>query len=107
MGAERLVDFEKQRARLAALEDTRKTAERELRALQHRTEHLAQLKRDRDGLLESYVGVLPEVIGALEPEERRQVYRTVGTAAQLVPDNSFEFSGDIVGSFSTVGIESA
>lgn len=37
MTAERLIDFEELRTRLAALEDTSKTARRELRALQHRT----------------------------------------------------------------------
>ncbi len=83
MTAERLIDFEELRARLAALEDTRKTAERELHALQHRTERLAQLKRDRDTLLESYAGVLPEVIDASESEERHRVYRMIGTEAPL------------------------
>jgi hypothetical protein len=75
MAAERLIDFEELRAQLTALEDTRKTAERELRALQHRTERLAQLERDRDSLLEGYAGVLPEAIDALESEERHWVYR--------------------------------
>lgn len=60
MAAERLIDFEELRMWLAALEDTRKTAERELRALQHRTERLARLERDRESLLESYAGLLPK-----------------------------------------------
>jgi site-specific DNA recombinase len=51
MAAERLIDFDELRTRLAALEDTRNTAERELRALRHRAERLAQLQRDRDSLL--------------------------------------------------------
>jgi DNA repair exonuclease SbcCD ATPase subunit len=75
MAAERLIDFEEVRAQLTALEDTRKTAERGLRALQHRTERLAQPERDRDSLLESYAGVLPAAIDALESEERHWVYR--------------------------------
>ena len=75
MAAERLIDFEGVRAQLTALEDTRKTAERGLRALQHRTERLAQPERDRDSLLESYAGVLPAAIDALESEERHWVYR--------------------------------
>ena len=62
MAAEGLIDFEELRTRLAALEDTRKTAERELRALEHRAEHLAQLERDRDRLLESYADLMPEAI---------------------------------------------
>jgi uncharacterized protein involved in exopolysaccharide biosynthesis len=57
--AEVLVDFEELRTRLAALEDTRKTAERELRVLQRRAEQLAHLERDRDSLLESYADLMP------------------------------------------------
>jgi chromosome segregation ATPase len=106
MAAERLIDFEELRARLAALEDTRKTAERELHALQHRTERLARLERDRDSLLESYAGVVPEAIDALDSVERHRVYRMIGMEAHLAPDGSFELSGDIV-SFSKVGISSA
>jgi hypothetical protein len=107
MAAERLIDFEELRAQLAVLEDTRKTAERELHALQHRTKRLSQLKRYRDSLLESYAGVLPEVIDALKPEERRQVYRMFGTEAHLAPYGSLELSGGVVLSFSTVGISLA
>jgi site-specific DNA recombinase len=106
MAAERLINFEELRARLAALEDTRKTAERELRTLQHRTERLAQLERDRDSLLESYTGVLPEAIDALKSEERHRVYRMIGMKAHLAPNGSFELSGDVM-SFSKVGISSA
>ena len=106
MAAERLIDFEDLRARLAALEDTRNTAERELRALQHRTERLAQLERDRDSLLESYAGVVPEAIDALDSEERHRVYRMIGMEAHLASDDSFELNGDVM-RFSKVGISSA
>jgi hypothetical protein len=44
MAAEGLIEFEELRARLAALEETRQIAKGELRALEHRTEHLAQLE---------------------------------------------------------------
>jgi hypothetical protein len=74
--------------------------------LQHRTERLAQLERDRDSVLESYAGVLPKAIDALEAEERHRVYRMIGMEAHLAPDDSFELSGDVV-SFSKVGISSA
>jgi uncharacterized protein involved in exopolysaccharide biosynthesis len=60
MAAEGLIEFEELRTRLAALEDTRKTAERELRTLEVRTEHLAQLERDRDSLLETYADLCPK-----------------------------------------------
>jgi flagellar motility protein MotE (MotC chaperone) len=103
MAAEGLIDFDELRARLAAVEDTRKTAEEELRALRRRTEHLAQLERDRDGLLETYAELVPEAIDALGPEERRRAYRMIGLEARLARDGSLEISGDVV-SFSKVGI---
>ena len=106
MAAERLINFEELKTRLAALEDTRETAERELRALRHRTERLAHLERDRDSLLESHAGLLPEAIDALGSEERSRVYRMIGMEARLEPDGSFEISGDVM-SFSKVGISSA
>jgi hypothetical protein len=59
---------------LAELEDTRATAERELGAIRGRKEALEELERDRDSLLESYAGMVPEALDALAPEERRQVY---------------------------------
>ena len=103
MAAEGLIDFDELRARLAALEDTRKTAEGELRTLQRRTEHLARLERDRDGLLETYAELVPEAIDALGPEDRRQAYRMIGLEARLAPDGSLEISGDVM-SFSNLEI---
>ncbi len=48
MTVEGLIDFEELRTRLSALEEARQTAERQLRTLQHRTERLEQLERDRE-----------------------------------------------------------
>jgi site-specific DNA recombinase len=106
MAAEGLIDFEELRAQLAALEDSRQTAERELQALQRRTEHLAQLERDRDSLLENYAGLLPEAIDALEPDERQHVYRMIRLEAHVASDGSLEISGDVV-SFSKLEISSS
>jgi hypothetical protein len=96
MAAEGLIDFEELRARLAALEDARKSAEQELRALHRRTEHLAQLERDRNDLLENYAGLVPGAIDALGPQERHRVYRMIGMEAHLAADGSFELSGDVM-----------
>jgi site-specific DNA recombinase len=106
MAAEGLIDFEELRAQLAALDDTRKTAEQELHALQRRTEHLAQLERDRDSLLESYADLMPEAIDALGSEERHRVYRMIRLEYHLAPDGSGELSGDVM-NFSKLEISSA
>lgn len=106
MAAEELIGFEELRARLAALEETRKTADQELQALQRRAEHLAQLERDRDSLLESYAGLMPEAIDALRSEERHRAYRIIGLEVHLAPDGSLKLSEDVV-SFSRMEFSSA
>jgi hypothetical protein len=96
MAAEGLVGFEELRTRLATLEDTRKIAEREMRALQRRTEYLARLERDRDSLLESYADLMPEAIDALESKERHRVYRMIRMEVHVAPEGSFALSGDVM-----------
>jgi hypothetical protein len=106
MAAEGLIDFEELRAWLAALGDVRNTAEQELRALEQRTEHLAQLERDRDSLLENYADLMPEAIDALDSEERHRVYRMMRLEARLASDGALEISGDVM-NFSRLDISSA
>jgi site-specific DNA recombinase len=96
MAAEGLIDFDELRACLAALEETRETAEAELHALRRRTEHLAELERDRDSLLESYAGMVPEALDTLTPGERQQVYRMIGLEARLGLDGTLEITGDVI-----------
>jgi hypothetical protein len=81
-------------------------AERELHALHRRTEHLAQLEHDRDGLLESYADLVPEAIDALGSAERHRAYRIIGPEVHLASNDSFELSGDVM-SFSKLQISSA
>ena len=59
---------------LAELEETRATTERELAAIRGRQAALEELERDRDALLESYAGMMPEALDSLAPEERSQIY---------------------------------
>ena len=96
MAAEGLIDFKELRTRLSALEEIRKTAERELRALQYRTERLEQLERNRDSLLESYSGLMPEAIDTLGSEERHRVYRMIRMKSYLEANGSLQLSGDVM-----------
>jgi hypothetical protein len=60
MAAEGLITLEELRAKLANLQMTRKTAEREFEALKNRSERIGQLERDRDALLSEYAGAIPQ-----------------------------------------------
>jgi DNA repair exonuclease SbcCD ATPase subunit len=93
MAAEGLVTFDELRAKLAAVEETRQTARRELAALESRIERLRDLERDRDALLENYAEMMPEALDVLQPEERHRVYKMLRLRAVAFPDGSLEVSG--------------
>ncbi len=75
-------------------------------ALRRHTYRLAQLERDRDSLLETYAGLMPEALDELRPDERHRVYRMISMKAHIGADGSLELSGDVM-SFSNLGILSA
>ena len=69
-----MTDEELDRA-LAELEQTHGTARRELESLSQRREKIVELERDRNALLESYVGMVPEALDSLTPQGRHQIYK--------------------------------
>ena len=76
--AEGLLGFDKLREKLAALDERRVTAERELEALEGRREELERLERDRDAVVGHYAALAPEVLESLGPEERHRLYGILG-----------------------------
>jgi hypothetical protein len=78
---------------LLELEETRKTAERELRAAEGRKEHLEQLERDRDALMECYAGMVPEALEGLTPQERQAIYKTPQLTVVVPADELAEVTG--------------
>ncbi len=59
------------------LEETREAAGNALEALRGRKGRVEEPNRDRDALLESYAGMVPEGLDALTPEERRWAYKRI------------------------------
>jgi Recombinase zinc beta ribbon domain len=59
---------------LAELEETRRTAERELAALGNRRDEIEQLERDRDTIKASWAAAVPENLDRLTPQERNTLY---------------------------------
>jgi site-specific DNA recombinase len=84
---------------LAELEDTRETAEKELRAVRARREVLEALERDRDALLESYASMTPAALDTLSPEERHNVYKMLRLTVEVFPDGSLDVTGILRDSF--------
>jgi site-specific DNA recombinase len=96
MTAADLISFDELRARIAELEETRRTADREMRSLRNRQEQIRQLKEDRDALLEDYAGLVPVALDALDAPERHRVYKMLRVEAAIAADGSLEVSGDVM-----------
>jgi hypothetical protein len=90
MAASELITFDELRARLLELDETRKTAERELEIIRNHKECLAELEADRDALLASLMDIAPMALESLTPEERRRFYRLLGLSVSAYPDRSLE-----------------
>jgi site-specific DNA recombinase len=84
---------------LTELEETRETAEKELRSISARRETLENLERDKEALLEYYARMTPAALDALTPEERHQVYKMLRITVEVCADGSLEVSGVLGDSF--------
>jgi site-specific DNA recombinase len=92
MAAENLITFEELRTRLAELDETRETAERELAALRGHEEYILALERERDMLLDSLEAEAPEALDSLEPGQRHHWYKLLRLQASVHEDGSVEVS---------------
>jgi len=92
MAASDLITFDELRSRFSELEETRRTAERELETLRGRQEHVRDLERDRDDLLRSLEEVAPEALDSLTTEERHRFYKMLRLEVLAHPDGSLEIS---------------
>ena len=79
--------------RRGAREETRRTARRELRALEGRRERLRELERGKDALLESYAARVPEALDVLPPEARHAVYKMLRLRVVAHPDETLDVHG--------------
>ena len=76
MAAEGLITFDELRTKLAALEDTREAARRELDALAERRERLAELEGDKAALLETYSEKASEGLDTSRPRSATRPIRS-------------------------------
>ena len=95
MAAAGLITFDELGAKLDALEEARKTARRELVAIEGRKELLRAIERDRAALLESYAGLMPEALDDLDSEERHRIYNMLRLRVSAFPDGTLEVGGTL------------
>jgi hypothetical protein len=105
MAAEGLITFDELRSKLAALEETRATAEGELATLKGRKESIEALERDKDAVLEHYAALAPKVLDHLTPEERYHLYKMLRLEAFVYPDGSLEVDGELIGDLNGCKVE--
>ncbi|MDX6381883.1 MAG: site-specific recombinase, partial [Rubrobacteraceae bacterium] len=96
MAAEGYITFDELGIKLSELDETRATALRELGALDHHRERVAELEAERDTLLESYADVTPGAIDAATPEDRHRVYRLLNLRVVANTDGTLEVSGALI-----------
>lgn len=95
--AKGLMTVEELGTKLEELDGSRRTARRELEAVRERRKRRERLESDRDALLESYAGAMPEDLGRLGPEERRRVYAMLRLRVLAGTDGAMEVSGVLGG----------
>jgi site-specific DNA recombinase len=96
--AEGLITLDELRAKLAALEETRETAHRELVVLKGYRERIEELERDAEALLEHYAMLVPQDLDNLTPEERHNVYKMMQLKVSVrpggTPEATWAFGGE-------------
>jgi hypothetical protein len=93
LAIEGLLSSDELREKLAHLAEQRRTAERELETLRSRTERLANLELEAEGLLEHYGGMAREGLEAYTPEDRHDAYKALRLRIVAHPDGHVEAEG--------------
>jgi hypothetical protein len=91
MAAEGLITIDELRAKLATLEEGRKTATAEVERIRERVERARALESDKEALLRTYSAMVPVGLDALDPDERRRVYGML--RLKVAPDGAMHARG--------------
>jgi site-specific DNA recombinase len=82
---------------LAELEEVRAVAERELETLENRRKRIERLEHDKEALLASLEGAVPEALDRLPSESRNRIYRMLNLKVEALPGEPLKLSGVFVG----------
>jgi hypothetical protein len=104
--AEGLITLDELRTKLAALEEARAVARRELAALKEQWERIGHLEQDANALLEHYAGMVPEALDDLTSEERHRVYKMMRLNVIMYADGHVEVTGAFGGLLGMPGVVS-
>ncbi len=85
-------------SKMKVLDSTRELACAELGRLRRRRERIEELEHDRDAVVESYTGMLPDALDGLSGEERRRLYGMLRLEVAPAPEGL-----EVNGALSTSG----
>jgi hypothetical protein len=88
-----LMTLEELSSKLSDLEDMHLNSERELAALRNSQARVEELELDRDTLLETLAGQMPESLESLSAEERNTVYRMLRLEVTPTPEGPSKLTG--------------
>jgi hypothetical protein len=101
--AEGLITLDELRSKLAALEETRTMARRELAVLKERQERIEHLEQDANARVEHYASMVPEALDDLTSEERHGIYKMMHLNVTMYADGLAEVTGVFDGLLDTQG----
>jgi site-specific DNA recombinase len=94
--AEGIISMAELKTKLAALDERRTVAERELDKLMRQQERMAQLERDTQALMERYRFEAHEGLDLYTPQDKHDAYKTLGIKVIAHPDGSTELTGSVL-----------
>ena len=103
MAAEGLITIDELRTKLAALEESRKTATAEVERIRERAERARALESDKEVLLREYSAMVPAGLDALDPDERMRVYGMMRLRIEIDPNGTMEARGVLGGPLGVAG----
>jgi Recombinase zinc beta ribbon domain len=94
--AEGLITMAELKGKLAALDERRSVAERELEGIAHHQEYLAELERGFEELAALYREQAREGLDLYTPQDRHDAYKSLGIHFIAHPDGSVELNGSVL-----------
>jgi site-specific DNA recombinase len=94
--AEGIISMTELKGKLAALDERRAVADRELGKRLHHQERIAQLERETEALMERCRFEAREGLDLYTPQDRHDAYKTLGINIIAHPDGSTELTGSVL-----------
>jgi site-specific DNA recombinase len=103
--AEGVISMSELKGKLAALDERRMVAERELEKLTRHRERIAELERDAEALMELYTYQAREGLDLYTPQDKHNAYKTLGINVIAHPDGSTELTGSVLAAMRSDSIQ--